>query len=310
MKHIRLLVILGIVCAVLATPYIVYIARSPVLIVTDAPFAALYGVKHLRQQRNSASFTLFRQVKPVRVADGVSPDVVIYAITEASSRPFCVLFARNQAMGALRFHEQFPEIPVVVLRGLVETPELPPPDGFLCIYAVDREVDLYRAGLFAGILGKMKQEPALQAENQGASAAKSYILWQERSADTAGRELFTRGVRENDPETHIVFVNSIAGAPDPKVVSCAVLTGAGAEYLEKNPRIPVVLFSWLDPLLTALEVAVQFDDSAWALAVPAARMAALRQAEGKIPSKPLIFPRKIADNNIFRMLKESAKKMP
>jgi hypothetical protein len=58
------------------------------------------------------------------------------------------------------------------------------------------------------------------------------------------------------------------------------------------------------------EVIVQFDDSVWALAVPAARLALQKQAEGKIPSKPLIFSRKTADNSIFRALKKSAKKVP
>jgi hypothetical protein len=120
-----------------------------VLVVTEAPFAALYGADHLRRERVSASRALFRRVKPVRVADGASPDIVIFAITEASPRPMCVLFARTQAGTALLFHEQFPEIPVVVISGLTAVPELPAPDGLLCVYGTDRETDLYRAGLFA-----------------------------------------------------------------------------------------------------------------------------------------------------------------
>ena len=301
---------------VVAAPFAVFFLRSPVLVVTDAPFAALYGKDNLRRQQLSASLTLFRWVKPVMVADGVSPDMVIYALREAASQPVCALFARSQAIAALRYHEQFPEISVVVLSGLVLVPELSSPDGFLCVYGTDREVDLYRAGLCAGILGSARRNLAPQTEIQPesapprADAPQTYVLWQDRSVRGTGRELFSQGVQEEDPESNVIFINLAIQMPDVKGVACLTLTGAGFEYLERNPPIPLILFGWLDPALTAREVIVQFDDSPWALAVPAVRMAVQQQAEGKIPSKPLIFSGKTADNNVFRALKKSAKKMP
>jgi hypothetical protein len=324
MRRIRLLVVLGVVGAVLAAPFAVFFARSPALVVTEAPFVALYGEARLKKERTSAAYALFRQVKPVLVADGVSPDMVIFAITEASRRPACVLFPRSQAQAALRFHEQFPEIPAVVLRGLVTTPELPPSDGFLCIYDTDREVDLYRAGLFAGILGVAGRKPAQQTEKQAdkqaenqpetpaqpANIAQTYVFWQDRFMPEGGRELFSQGVREQDPESNAIFINVATQVPDIKGIACVTLTGAGAEYLERNAPVPQILFGWLDPAVLPREVVVQFDDSVWALAAPAARMAMQRQAEGKIPSKPLIFSRKVADNSVFRMLEKSAKKVP
>ena len=306
--------------AVLAAPLVVFYARSPVLVVTEAPFVALYGEARLKEERASASRALGRRVKPVLIADGVSPDMVIFAITEASRRPVCVLFPRSHAQAALRFHEQFPEIPAVVLSGLVTTPELPAPDGFLCIYGTDREVDLYRAGLFAGILGVAGQNLASQAEKQAenqpepavspAKAVQTYVLWQDRFVQAGGREVFSRGVKEIDPESSVIFINVASQLPDMRGIACVALTGAGAEYLEKNAPVPVILFGWLDPAILPREVAAQFDDSVWALAVPAARLAMQKQAEGKIPSKPLIFSRKIADNSVFRTLEKSAKKMP
>ena len=313
MRRIRLLVVLGVVCAALAVPYLIFMIRPPVLIITEAPFAALYGEANLRRQRDSVSRALFRQVKPVKLADGVSHDMVIYAISEGSSRPFCVLFPYTQAQAALRFHEQFPEIPAVVLSGLAPVSGLSP-DGFLCVYGTDREADLYRAGLCAGILGVARRDVAQQTEKQAEiqpeSAARMYVLWQDRFVQAAGRELFSRGVKEEDPESNVLFINTAAQMPDVRGISAVTLTGAGAEYLEKNPSIPVILFTWLDPALTAQEVAVQFDDSPWALAVPAVRMAVQQEAEGKIPSNPLIFPGKTADNTVSRALKKSVKKMP
>jgi hypothetical protein len=323
----RLLVVLGVAGAVLAAPFAVFFARSPALVITEAPFVALYGEARLKKERNSAALALFRRVKPVLIADEVGPDMVIFAITGASPRPWCVLFPRSQAQAAVRFHEQYPEIPAVVLRGLVSAPELSAPDGVLCVYSTDREVDLYRAGLFAGILGASRRKPAQksekQAENQPetapdspaadvppASTAKTYVFWQDRNMPAGGRELFSRGVKEEDPESNAIFINSAAQVPDIKGIACVTLTGAGAEYLERNAPVPQILFGWLDPAMVPQEVVVQFDDSVWALAVPAARLALQKQAEGKIPSKPLIFSRKIADNSVFRMLEKSAKKMP
>ena len=322
MKRIRLLVVLGIVCAAFAVPYLIFMIRQPVLIITEAPFAALHGEANLRRQRISASLTLFRRVKPVKIADGVSHDMVIFAISEGSSRPFCVLFPYTQAQAALRFHEQFPEIPAVVLSGLASVSGLFP-DGFLCVYGTDREIDLYRAGLCAGILGSARRNLARQADKQAqqdeiqsesaappADAPQTYVLWQDRFMQGAGRELFSRGVQEEDPESNAIFINLAIQMPDIKTVACLALTGAGFEYLERNPPIPLILFSWMDPALTAREVAVQFDDSPWALAVPAVRMAIQQQAEGKIPSKLLTFPGKTADNTVSRALKKSVKKMP
>jgi len=316
MKSVKLLTTLMIIIALLAMPVVVFYIRPPVLIVTDALFAALYGKSHLRQQQIFASLALFRRVKPVMVADGATPDVVNLAIRGVDSRPSCVLFARNQASAALFFHERFPEIPVALLSGLVSVPEIPSPDGFLCVYGTNRSVDLYRAGLFAGILGSIPPKQPQKTEKKGESTAvspnptpKTYVLWQDRYTQAAEKELFSRGVQEYDPKSAVVFVNTASEMSSMKI-SCTVLSGAGIEYLEKNPKMPLILFSWLDPELTAREVIVLFDDSVWALAVPAVRMAIRRQAEGKIPSRPLIFSAKIADNSIFRMLKKSAKKMP
>ena len=311
---------MGVAAAVLAAPFAVFYARSPVLVVTEAPFFALYGQTRLKTEQKAAARALFRRVKPVPVADGVSPDMVIIAITQTARRPRCVLFPRSQAQAALRFHEQFPPIPAVVLSGLVSVPEITFPDGILCVFGTNREVDMYRAGLFAGILGVSRRKPPSQTEKQDekppetaaapAAAAQTYVFWQDNYMPPAGRELFSRGVREQDPESNAIFINIATQLPDSRGIAGITLTGAGAEYLERKETVPIILFGWLDPALLPREVVAQFDDSAWALAVPAVRMALGRQAEGKIPSKPLIFSPKIADNSIFRMLEKSAKKTP
>ena len=307
------------VLAAAAALYLFFSRRPPVLIVTDAAFAALYGESRLRQQQTSTALALFRPVKPVIIADGASPDMVLAAITEANAQPWCVLFPRSHAQSAARFHEEFPETTAALLGGTVPAPELPSPDpnGFFCVYVTDRDTDLYRAGLLAGILAGIRQKPLKPEEDQEenapveeANTRKTIVFWQNRSVRDEGRNLFTQGVMEQEPDAAVIFINLGSQMPEAQGISCVVLTGAGAEYMETHPSMPMILFTWLDPAMTSKNVAVTFDDSVWALAAPASRMAVQQQAEGKIPSNPLIFSAKIADNSVFRLLKKSAKKMP
>jgi hypothetical protein len=227
-----------------------------------------------------------------------------------------VLFPRGQAQAASRYHEQFPEIPAVLIGGVAPVSELPPPDGVFCVYSTDRETDLYRAGVLAGLIGSGSAEPgpadgeAAQVSAPNSGNQRVYAFWQDRYVQTAERAFFSRGVEEEDPGAVVIFASYAAQMPDVGRISCAVLTGAGASYFENNPRMPIILFSWMDPVFTIREVAVIFDDSPWAMAVPAAKMAYSGQASGKIPSNPLILPGKISDNNLFQILKKSAKKEP
>jgi hypothetical protein len=308
MKRIWLFIALGLLLAAFAVPALVFYARSPLLIVTDMPFVALYGAKRMGQQQHAVSIALFRQVKTILIADGASSDILIFAITESATRPFCVLFPHSQAEAAWRYHEQFPEIPAVLIGGVVPASELPSPDGVFCVYSTDRETDLYRAGIFAGILAANGE--AVKPPVQEANTARVYAFWQDRYVQEAERALFFRGIEEEDPGAVVVIVSYEAQMPEAERISCAILTGAGAGYFEDNPRMPIILFSWMDPVFTAREVAVIFDDSPWAMAVPAVQMAAGGQGSGKIPSNPLILQEKISDKNIIKTLKKSAKKVP
>jgi hypothetical protein len=315
MRRIKLLITLTLLLAVFPVPALVFFNRAPVLVVTDVPFVALYGEKRLRQQQIAVSITLFRLVKPVLVADGASPDILVFSITEAASRPFCVLFPRGQAQAASRYHVQFPEIPVALIGGVAPVSELPSPEDFFCVYSTDRETDLYREGLLAGLLGSGGTRPGPaekpdQLSDQKPDTQGVYAFWQDRYVQAAERAFFSRWVEEEDTGAAVIFATYASQIPDAGKIACAVLTGAGAAYFDNNPTMPVILFSWMDPAFTASEVAVIFDDSPWAMAVPAARMALSGQVSGKIPSNPLILREKISDNNLFQILKKSAKKVP
>jgi hypothetical protein len=300
-KHIKLLAVLAGIFVALAIGALAFNSQPPVLVVTDALFIELYGKERIRRQSIESSFALFRRVKPVITADGASPDILVAAVSEAARQPYCVLFPGYLAQAAERYHLEFPETQVVILSGFSVSSDLPQPDGVLCVYRTDLNADMYRAGLFAGAIG-LKKGPA--------EAPKTCFFLQDRYIQAAEREVFSRGLKESDPDAVARFASSASDMPGQEGISCVVLTRSGGEYLDRNAKIPLILFTWLDPSMLPEETAAVFDDSTWALIVPAARMAVSSQAEGKIPSKPLLFSGETADNGIDRILKQLAKKLP
>jgi len=300
-KHIKIFLVPAVVVTGLVVTGAVFNGRTPVLVVTDAPFTELYGKERIRRQRTASSLALFRRVKPVITADSASPDIIVEAVAAAAVNPYCVLFPGYMAPAAERFHLRFPETPAVILGGLAPPSDMPVPDGVLCVYRTDLDTDLYRAGLFAGLLGLIKS---------ASEAQRTCFFWQDRRIQAAEREVFARGLREIDPGAVARFAGSVSDISGSGGMSCAVLTVSGAEFLDKNAKIPLILFTWLDTSMLPAETAAVFDDAAWALVVPATRMAAGGLAEGKIPSKPLVFSGGSADNGIDRKLKQLAKKTP
>jgi len=301
LKYRKLLAVAAVILIAIAVTTLVFYCRSPVLVLTDAAFIELYGKERLRRQGMASSFALFRRIKPVITADSASPDIQVAAISEAARNPYCVLFPAYLAAAAERYHLQFPETHAVILIGYGASSELPQPDGVLCVYRTDLETDLYRAGLFAGRLGLKKGPP---------DAQRTCFLWQDRYIHAPEREVFSRGLRESDPDAVARFIGSASDFPGPEAISCVVLSRSGAEYLDKNPKTPLILFTWLNPLMLPAVTAAAFDDSIWTLVVPATQMAVKGQAEGKIPSKPLLFSGKTADNGIDQILRQLAKKKP
>ena len=292
----------AIALAIPAGAALVFFTRPPVLIVSDAQFVDLYGASRAKRQQVLASVSLFRRVKPVMVADGASPDMLLVAVTEAAGKPLCVLFPNVYASAAALYHEQYPEIPAVLFAGNADTSGFPDPDDFLSVCRNDTATDLYRAGLMAGVLSGKNNAP-----DQG---QMSVVLLLNRPQDPE-KELFAGGVNAANPDLGVVFAGNVSEMPEERTISCVVLAaGAGADHIERKPNVPIIMFTWLGPEFIPNNIMAVFDDSPWALAVPAVRAALKNGGQVKIPSKPLIFSGKIADNGIFRMLEKSAKKTP
>jgi hypothetical protein len=283
----------------LALPGLIFFLRSPVLIVTDTSFLSLYGSRRVWERQAAASIRLFRRVKPVIVAESAGTDVFVFAVEEAASRPYCVIFPSRYYEGALRYAGQFPRIPVLSLGSGPGVSR--PGAGRLVSAGILREADLYRAGRCAGIFAQKARETG------GPDNGENILVLPGQRLSSAERNALLAGLREQEIETAPWFLNSSAEAAGLRGVSCVILAGPAAEYLEKNLKNPVILFSWLDPALTSRETVMIFDDSPWALAVPAVKLAVRGEEGANIPSEA-VFPRgRIADKELSRKVKKAAR---
>jgi hypothetical protein len=242
----------------------VFFLRAPVLLVTDAPFDALYGPTRALVKRVEVSLRLFRRVMPVLAPDGAGADVVAFTVGEAARAPYCVLFPYRYHEGAARYVDETPGVPVFVLGGgqKAEAEDV-------VFIQTDTRADFYRAGLCAAILAGEGAEVVVYGQ-----------------VATEWREAFLAGLREDGVERVVKYLSVTDDYSDIQNVACVVMNGQATAFLEQNRDIPVILFSWLDPALTSYAIKVVFDDSPWALLTRVAR----GKEEGPFPSG-MIFPK-------------------
>jgi hypothetical protein len=267
--------------------------RSPVLIVTDNPFNALYGVSRTWKKQLDIAFKLFRRVKVVTIAESIGPDMVSFAVEEAAPAPYSVIFPYRYYEGAIRYGEQFPHIPVLILGGRVREA---PAEGEPFFFRTGTETDFYRAGLCAGLF------VINNGENRG--NGENILFFQDEQVSETDRAAFISGLREQGLSGEPVFLSTAGNYTAYQDIFCVVMTGRAPSFLDQNLRIPIILFSWVDPVVSPTSVKVIFDDSPWALAVPGIKMAVQGKKSGELPSE-MIFPaQRIPDKGILQTLKK------
>jgi len=261
----------------------VFFARAPVLIITDSSFNLLYGPERLRQRQLRISLSLFRRVIPVIVSEHAGPDLVAIAAEEAFRVPRAVLFPFRYLEGARQYKENNPDVEVLIMGGRNPIPpELTSPNT---IYIrTNTAMDLYRAGLSAAFFAG---ENNILVFDDGVFPAEY--------RESLGEMLESRGFLGE-----LLFRNIHAHVPSYADIGSVILAGPASRFLEQNLDIPVILFSWVDPVFTPRSVKLIFDDSPWALAV-----AALRSCDfGEIffPSVPVALSDRIDERRNFRKL--------
>ncbi len=252
----------GVIGAVAVGALTVYAARRPVVVVTDASFEELYGPERSRRRKIGASLAVYRRVVVAIVAESAADAAAADAAASASADPFCVVFPYRYEAGAVAYAERRQDVRTVVVGGPAETGARPPR------FTADRATDLYRAGRVAGLLS---------------SAGRPVLIG-------GGSELprpFLAGLADSGfPGEPLLLA---PGDPLPADAACVVAVDMDGRLSPELRALPLVLFSWIDLALVPASTVAVFDDSVWALLVPAVRAA----AGGGAPGAPsaVWFPR-------------------
>jgi hypothetical protein len=265
----------------------VFFSRPPVVLVTDAAFDGLYGLWRTRLKRIETSLRLFRPVAIARIAENTGSDVVVFAVEEAAAAPYVVLFPYRYYEGAQRYVGQHPDVPAVLLGNGIG---VSPVDEAPLFIRTDRRTDFYRAGRCA----------ALSALADGAGV----LFFQDDLVSLDDRDAFLLGLQEQGYDQRPLYVGTNSDYASFESISCVVMTGSAAAFLEQDAKIPIILFSWVDPAITSTDVKLIFDDSPWALAIEAVEMAFGDQAPGLIPSKISVMERRIPSEGVLQNLKK------
>jgi hypothetical protein len=280
------LISVGSILLILALAALFFV-RFPLLIVTDNEFVGLYGVRRTVLKEWETGIRLFRRVKNVPVADGSAPDVVAFAVESAAKKPFAVIFPYRYEEGARLYAAQSPEIPVAVQTGTAEIRN--PADGILYV-GTDKRTDLYRAGLFAA---------AFARQNNG-----GVLFFEGNSVVPGDRAAFSEGTRRGGYENTPTFLSAAIEFEPHSSFACAVIEGTPVFFLGKNPEMPMIVFSWMDPAHTSQAVKVIFDDSPWALALPLAEVLAGKAAPAALPSGIIAPKDRVGDEELWQNIEK------
>jgi hypothetical protein len=301
--------IIAIIAAAFIIPLLIFCLRSPVLIVTELSFIEIYGKERIQNESFFASLAIFRPVKIVAVANDAGEDIVPFAVTQASIKPYCVLFPLRFA-GSARFYKNLGlNVPIVILEGRYLEEENPAEsilgeeksDYF--IFKTDINDDFYRIGLAATAIKpkivKKQEESADEDEKKG-----KVIVFLDNKLDKM-KDVFLRGLYDRGElyETH--FFNSFSQYMDFTDLHCVVMAGTGAEFLEKKTEAPVLLFTWLDPALLPFDVVMTVNDSPLAQARQVVKMVGSGVKNGLIKSEFRVLNKAKFSKKVIAIIKKN-----
>jgi hypothetical protein len=301
--------IIAIIAAAFIIPLFIFYLRSPVLIVTELSFIEIYGKERLQNESFFTSLALFRYVKIVPVANDAGDDVVPFAVTEASIKPFCVLFPLRFAQSARLYKNLGLNVPIVVLEGRCLEEETPAEnilgeekeDYF--IFKTDINDDFNRIGLAVTAIKpkivKKQEESANENDKKG-----KVIVFLDYKLDKM-KDVFLRGLYERGElyETH--FFNSFSQYLDFTDLHCVVMAGTGTEFMEKKTETSVLLFTWLDPALLPFDVVMTVNDSPLAQVRRAVKMVGSGVKRGSIKSEFRVLNKAKFSKKVIAIIKKN-----
>ena len=268
----------------------VFFLRSPVIIVTDASFYQLYGSHRFRFAVLRNSLELFRRVITVPVAETAAPDVIALVVEAAvPSSPRAVLFPQRYIDAARIFNDRHTEVPVLVMSG---RNTLPPPalrEAGIVFVRTDKATDLYRAGLAAAVLVY--------------DETREVLFFSDGTLREQYREAFEEGLLNQGFANSRFFLEAFMDHVLYANIGCVIVAGPAVRFLERGLDIPVILFSWIDPVRTPQPVRIVFNDSPLALAAGAIRAFSPEAEEILVPSRPAVISDRIEERRELRTLR-------
>jgi hypothetical protein len=272
----------------------VFSNRDPVLIISDEAFNLIYGKQRLLVKSLITEARLFRPVKQVLIGGNAGGDLVSLAVQGAAKNPYCVLFPYRYSEGAAYYAKEMPGIPVVVLgRADQKAPEE------VLFIQTDIETDLYRAGICAALLAQ-NSDGIIEEKKNGIT------VLQRKNLTDGQRQVFQQGAQERGFQGTAEYFLANTNYRTNERTAAVVVLGAANSFFDQNTKLPVVLVSWLDPQLTSSWVKVIFDDSPWALAIPAVKLAEKGEG-GTLPSQARVIGSRIGSGELRRKLGETVR---
>ena len=259
-----------IILVFLVVAGVVFLARSPVLILNDLSFTRLYGPTRLALTRIKTSLSLFRPVIPVTVSEGAAPSLLSLAVEGTSKSPLAVIFPYRYIEGARFYRKEHPDVPILVMGGRIQKPKIEEDFSFI---RTDLVQDFFRAGLGAAVF---------------AGESREIVFFTDGIVTEEYKAAFRFGLRTRGFLGDPIFLDSSIDYSSYSNIGCVVVTGPASKFLERNLQIPVIYFSWADPTMTPRMVKLIFDDSPWALARQALKYLDKSGEEVLIPSVPII----------------------
>jgi hypothetical protein len=285
----------------IAAVLLMFFFRAPVIVLTDASFDGIYGARRALAARAGLSFRFFRRVKPVRIDENAGVDMAAEALEAASPRPYCALVPYRYVEGGRRYAAKFPGVPVGVLGtpdSGRESPGEPGENGNLHFFRTDGESDFYRAGRCAALLTGGRGNILVFRPDFLPEKFRAALL------EGLGEGVPTNPPASGDsPRVEPRFAGSETEIGNYGDFSCVIFAGSFRSLPEHSFQIPVIVFSWLDPVFTPRETKVLFDDSPWAVAGEAVPLA-VRGRGGDIPSRMIVLKDRTEDEALLGLLNE------
>jgi hypothetical protein len=248
----------------------VFMARSPVIVVTDDTFSAIYGARREHFKRIEISVRLFRRIRLVRISADAELDAVVFAVQDAARNPLAVLFPYRYYDAALRYAGENPMHATVVLAGLnsVTSDATAGGDRAAVLFVKQDEAsDFYRAGLCVasistGLISAGSISTVLAAFEKTPDDDKSVLMIvNEKNSDEAV-SFFEQGLRQGGSSASCV-VRGINDNYPLANLSCVVFWGQSSGFLYHSTEnsLPNIIFSWLEPDFSSPNIKVIIDDS-------------------------------------------------